>query len=586
MMMHTLRLAAGWVWETSLATLPLIALFLLATLFLRKPGFTPLRHLLGLLVVARLLMPFAPPSPMSIFNLAPARETPHAPIIPAFESPTESRQGRRENSPAFQRRDFPIPEPKVPKGTADLTKVFLLSVVWLAGFTVVIANALRQFLKVRRWLKPENEIVSGPTFETLIAAKNASGTARGIRIFIASEISVPALFGFWKPIILLPAHGIDNPRLRMVFLHELAHIRRCDVLIRWMMILVRAAHWFNPLVWLTTRRLAAEQELLCDRQVMRLLCPAEQRDYAETLLDLASESFSTPSTVIAVSGSFREMKERILMIRQFKKARRALLFALPPLAAIIALTTFTAAVEKPALVNQTKQSAIVTSLISNEQMAMLEAELARQDKNVAEKEEMLRILRKELKAPDLSEEAFAALQSEELLNLVREKRSAERDSVQASELYNSLKAKRRGELRMAIPVAYPDKGLESLLGNMEKTEQQLTVFRKDYSEEHPEVQRLTALYSNINTQIELRIDGILSGLQALASAKKAVAEKVSKDLENAMNENAEMDHYRPYFKARRDLETARKIRDSIVIRILQENVGIKNQPSAKDTSAR
>jgi hypothetical protein len=335
--------------------------------------------------------------------------------------------------------------------------------------------------------------------------------------------------------------------------------------------------------------LAAEQEILCDRIVMRLLGREEQRDYAETLLDLASEDFAAPSTVIAVTCSFREMKERILMIRQFKNAtHRVLLFGLPPLAAIIALATFTAAVERPTPISATNQTTIATRPRSNADIDRLEAEVMRQNKNVGEKEETVRYFRKMLNAPDMSEEAFFASQSEELLILVREKRSAEREYIHSNELYNSLKAKKRGELRMAIPVAYPDKGLENLLENMEKTEQQLTVIRKDYSEEHPEVQRLTALYSNINTQIEMRLDGILSGLQTLASAKKAVLEKAAKNLEKAISENSEIDRYMPYFRARKDLEIAQKIRDSIVIRILQEKVdgAITNRMSPKEIPAR
>src|SRR6185295_12768642 len=139
----------------------------------------------------------------------------------------------------------------------------------------------------------------------------------------------------------------DLTRLRIVCLHEIAHFKRLDVFINWLMIIAQTLHWFNPLVWLTMRRLRADQELLCDGDVMRLLHPDEHRAYGETLLALASPRSYTLSTLIPVSSSFKQLKERIAMIKQFKPlSHRLLLFTLPPLAAVLAILTFTAAANK------------------------------------------------------------------------------------------------------------------------------------------------------------------------------------------------------------------------------------------------
>src|SRR6185436_9888788 len=105
------------------------------------------------------------------------------------------------------------------------------------------------------------------------------------------------------------------------------------------------------------------------------------------------------------------------------------------------------------------------------------------------------------------------------------------------------------------------------------TEQQLVVMQKDYSDEHPEVVRLTALMKTLNDQIESRINGILDGLKAVVAARKAIVDEITKKLSDAKETDAvSMEKYRPYFKAKRDLETQQKLRDSIFIRILQETV--------------
>ncbi len=74
--MHLIELAARWAWETSLEACVLMAPALLIQMILRRAVFTPMRHLLGLLVVARLLMPFAPESSFSALNLTSSHKEP------------------------------------------------------------------------------------------------------------------------------------------------------------------------------------------------------------------------------------------------------------------------------------------------------------------------------------------------------------------------------------------------------------------------------------------------------------------------------------------------------------------------------
>jgi hypothetical protein len=75
----------------------------------------------------------------------------------------------------------------------------------------------------------------------------------------------------------------------------------------------------------------------------------------------------------------------------------------------------------------------------------------------------------------------------------------------------------------------------------------------------------------LNNQIESRIDGILDGLKALVGSRKAILEELTKQLDDAKKTDAEnMEKYRPYFRAKRDLETHQKFRDGLYLRLLQE----------------
>lgn len=70
--------------------------------------------------------------------------------------------------------------------------------------------------------------------------------------------SGPALVGLMYPRLLLPPCVVDQfawRELRHVILHELVHLKRRDILVNYIVSLLQAVHWFNPLVWLAAGRI-------------------------------------------------------------------------------------------------------------------------------------------------------------------------------------------------------------------------------------------------------------------------------------------------------------------------------------------
>jgi succinoglycan biosynthesis transport protein ExoP len=198
----------------------------------------------------------------------------------------------------------------------------------------------------------------------------------------------------------------------------------------------------------------------------------------------------------------------------------------------------------------------------------------RQTDLVAAAEANVDKLRKELKISDVGSGDYpVVLEPETVRRIEQDRIRAEQEYVQFNTLYNSLKAKSHDELRQMIPTAYRDEALDHLLDNLTKSEQQLAVMQNDYAPEHPEVVRITSLLKTLNEQVEARINGVLEGLQTIVGARKAIFDKLTDQLDQAKSlDAANMEKYRPYFKAKRDLETQQKLRDSVFIRILQETV--------------
>src|SRR5690606_27519903 len=114
-----------------------------------------------------------------------------------------------------------------------------------------------------------------------------------------------------------------------VLLHELAHLKRWDLMTNWLMAVAQAVHWFNPLVCLALRQMRVERELACDEMVLRATSEGGDdggRAYGETILRLLEGVKSRPSlpALVGIAEEKHSARQRILQIVSFDRRRRGL----------------------------------------------------------------------------------------------------------------------------------------------------------------------------------------------------------------------------------------------------------------------
>ena len=99
---------------------------------------------------------------------------------------------------------------------------------------------------------------------------------RPVRLLQSADNPMPLTWGWWRPVVLLPADAANWPseRRRIVLLHELAHAKRWDCLTQTVARMVCALYWINPLVWLAAQRMCVERERACDDLVLNSGCRA------------------------------------------------------------------------------------------------------------------------------------------------------------------------------------------------------------------------------------------------------------------------------------------------------------------------
>jgi HEAT repeat protein/beta-lactamase regulating signal transducer with metallopeptidase domain len=177
----------------------------------------------------------------------------------------------------------PSPDPsrhQPSKLVVGLVALWLLGVV--AGL-VRTALCLRSVRRVQRSSVPADARVH----RLLAEARCRLGLRRQVRVRWTDAIEVPVNWGAVRPVILLPAQAAEwtDERLRVVLLHELAHVRRRDYLGLLVTRLAQTFYWMNPLVWIAARHSEMELERACDDEVIR--AGTASIDYASHLHAIA-----------------------------------------------------------------------------------------------------------------------------------------------------------------------------------------------------------------------------------------------------------------------------------------------------------
>ena len=163
-----------------------------------------------------------------------------------------------------------------------------LLAIWAIGFLVVIAGLLAglgRLIVMTRRCRPIQSSVWREHASSLSAQLALPAVA-----LLESHARTPLLtWGFLKPRIIVPAGAAlwSAARVESVLAHELAHIARRDWTLQIAAQILCAVYWFNPLMWVTCRRLRDESEQACDDAVLRRgVNPA---DYASHLLAVARQ---------------------------------------------------------------------------------------------------------------------------------------------------------------------------------------------------------------------------------------------------------------------------------------------------------
>ncbi|MCA9444992.1 MAG: M48 family metalloprotease, partial [Candidatus Omnitrophica bacterium] len=265
---------------------------------------SPLRY--GLLLIALLkfavppmlslptgLFAWAPP-PQAVAVYAPAVSIPDArpPVQPAtFTSPSTGIEDRIPAGSGVIQPGTTATGSGPGESSLALTWKAQLMLVHILGSLCGLLIIGFQVLRFRSSLRGAQEVREGDLYRLYQDLCEQFKLRRIPRLLITEEETSPAAFGLFRRTILLSESTVkkqSTDSIRMILAHELAHLKRWDLWINWLQLLLFTLWWFNPVYWYLSKKIRQTREDCCDDTLLSLDIGTGET-YCDTLISAAED---------------------------------------------------------------------------------------------------------------------------------------------------------------------------------------------------------------------------------------------------------------------------------------------------------
>lgn len=327
----------------------LICILLILNLLLRKHTKAVWRYCLWMILFAKLVLPpsFACPTGIAYWvgggDKGPMVTSPlHEEPVPAvaITFPPSEQISSGPGSPSEPSET--APEPTLSTATAhsapaagNLDTISLPAVLLLCWVAGVILLSL--YLARRVWFVMKLTVSAtdcdGAIGNLVEQCRSSIGLGTSVRVRVSSEIVSPSVCGVIRPVILLPKHVAGTfsvEQLRPILIHELMHIKRCDIFVNFAQTLLHIFYFYNPLLWAANAIVRRIREQAVDEAVLVAL--GDKADsYSNALIDIAEAAMWRPNLglrLISVAESEKHLARRIRHIAEIGRPKSARIGAL------------------------------------------------------------------------------------------------------------------------------------------------------------------------------------------------------------------------------------------------------------------
>jgi beta-lactamase regulating signal transducer with metallopeptidase domain len=189
--------------------------------------------------------------------------------------------------------------------------------IWSSGVVIFGLRAFGGWVMLQRLRRTAHETVCPALLERCLRLEKRIGIARLVRYAQSEIVDVPAVVGWFRPVVLVPLSalaGLSVEQFEAIVAHELAHIRRYDALVNLFQIAAETVLFYHPAVWWVNRVIRAERENCCDDIAVEVCGNASE--YARALTILGGKAAQPVWAMAANGGALKSRVSRLLGLGQ------------------------------------------------------------------------------------------------------------------------------------------------------------------------------------------------------------------------------------------------------------------------------
>src|SRR5207245_5883133 len=184
--------------------------------------------------------------------------------------------------------------------------------VWFGGVVALSLRLASGWLVTRQLGRVGTSSVPDACVEAVARLAARLRISRPVRVLASAVVQVPAVIGWLRPLILLPASaltGLTPLQLDALLAHELAHVRRYDYVVNLLQSVVETLLFYHPAAWWVSQQVREEREHCCDDLAVAVC--GDAHFYATALLGMERLRGTPPAFALAATGRGGALMGRI-----------------------------------------------------------------------------------------------------------------------------------------------------------------------------------------------------------------------------------------------------------------------------------
>lgn len=174
---------------------------------------------------------------------------------------------------------------------------------WFGGVFALSSRSIGGWAVAKRFARRHTWAADPSWEERFMVLVQSLSITRPVRLAVSALAQVPAVVGWMKPIVLVPAGvfaHLTAEEIEALLAHELAHVCRHDYLVNLLQTAAETLLFYHPAVWWVSRNIRNERENCCDDLAVKIC--GDPVAYVHALTELEQMRNATPHFAMAADG--------------------------------------------------------------------------------------------------------------------------------------------------------------------------------------------------------------------------------------------------------------------------------------------